>query len=374
MSTLHSPSGSSTRMIELVTRLVTPVRTARRDGGRRPLPSAASAPSDRERGDIRDVSTVSADTPVDHDQNDLDGWPKAVWCLVGPTATGKTSLAVELARIAPVEIISADSRMVYRWMDVGTAKPDEATRRFAAHHLVDVVDPDEAFPVVEWVARAKGAIRRVTARGKQPLLVGGTGLYLRALCDGLDFPPVAPDAPYRASLEARAARDGWQSLLADLQEVDPASAATIDPKNVRRVIRALEVWRATGRPFSSWQVRTPPPFDNRWAGLDLPVEVHDAQITERVAAQFEAGLLDEVASLRTRGFDPALAPLDGLAYREASQLLDGEVDRAEAIRRYAASTRQYARRQRSWFRPDQRIRWFDARDATAAGLLAHFTE
>ena len=299
-------------------------------------------------------------------------WPAVVWCLVGPTAAGKTALAIDLAARAPIEIISADSRMVYRWMDIGTAKPDTATLRAVPHHLVDVVDPDEPFPVVEWVAQARRAIRRITARGRQPLIVGGTGLYFRALCDGLDIPPVPPDDVLRTDLEARAARDGWQAVHALLCEVDPVSATRIEGRNVRRVIRAIEVTRATGRPFSDWQRRTDPPFATRWAGLDLPVPILDAVIARRVREQFDAGLAAEVQRLRDRGFGATLPPLQGLAYREAAQLLDGEATRQEAIARYAASTRQYARRQRSWFRPDARIRWFDPRATAADEVLAHF--
>jgi tRNA dimethylallyltransferase len=242
------------------------------------------------------------------------------------------------------------------------------------HHVVDVVDPDEPFTVVDWVGLAQRAIRRITARGRQPLIVGGTGLYFRALCDGLDIPPVAPNDRLRAELESLASRDGWQALQSILREVDPLSATRIEGRNVRRVIRAIEVSRATGRPFSDWQRRSEPPFAARWVGLDLPVPLADAVVAKRVQEQFDAGLVAEVQGLRDRGFAPSLAPLQGLAYREAAQLLDGEVSPEEAVRRYAASTRHYARRQRSWFRPDARIRWFDARTANVDDVLAHFVQ
>lgn len=301
-------------------------------------------------------------------------WPTTVWCLVGPTAAGKTALALEVAALAPVEIISADSRMVYRWMDVGTAKPDAAALVRAPHHLIDVVDPDEPFPVVEWVARARDAIRRIAARGRQPLIVGGTGLYFRALCDGLEIPPVPPNEALRAELEALASSEGWEALHRTLQEVDPDGAARIDGRNVRRVVRAIEVTHVTGKPFSAWQTRSAPPFATRWLGLDLPVAELDTVIERRVREQFDAGLVAEVQRLRDRGFGRSLPPLTGLAYREAAQLLDGVVGPSEAIALYAASTRQYARRQRSWFRPDARIRWLDARLANAADALAHFRQ
>jgi tRNA dimethylallyltransferase len=282
-------------------------------------------------------------------------------------------MAVDLASRFPIEVVSADSRMAYRWMDVGTAKPDAHTLVRVPHHLVDVVDPDEPFPVVEWVAQARRAIRRIAARKRQPLLVGGTGLYFRALCDGLDVPPVPPDQELRAQLEARATRDGWQAVHGMLREVDPVSAARIEGRNVRRVIRAIEVTGATGRPFSDWQRRTPPPFASRWVGLDLPVHEHDQVIARRVKEQFDAGLVAEVRRLRERGFGAQLAPLQGLAYREAGQVIDGEIDVVEAATRYAAATRQYARRQRSWFRPDARIQWVDPGNASVDAVLAHFS-
>jgi tRNA dimethylallyltransferase len=202
--------------------------------------------------------------------------------------------------------------------------------------------------------------------------VGGTGLYLRALCDGLEIPPVLPDRAMRASLEALAQNDGWQSVFSILAEADPLSAQRIEGRNVRRVIRAIEVTRATGRPFSEWQGRSEPPFATRWVGLDVPVPVLNAMISRRVREQFDGGLVAEVAKLRRRGFAPNLPPLQGLAYREAAQVLDGEVHADEAVIRYASSTRHYARRQRSWFRPNKRIRWVDPRQASVDDVLGHF--
>jgi len=290
--------------------------------------------------------------------------------LVGPTATGKTALALALAERLPLEVVSADSRMVYRWMDIGTAKPSRTEQRSVPHHLVDVVDPDEPYSVALYQQQALAAVARIHARGRLPALVGGTGLYVRAVCDGLQFPAVPPDEAFRAEMEARAARDGWQALQAELARVDPESAARIEARNVRRVIRALEVQRATGVPFSVWQQRRPPPFRTVFVGLDLPREALYRRIDARVIEQVEAGLVDEVRGLAERGYDWSLTSMSGFGYREMGQYLRGEIDRATAIARYQRATRHYARRQWTWFRPDQRIHWLDAATATPEQVLA----
>ena len=299
---------------------------------------------------------------------------RRVWCLVGPTATGKTALSIAMANEAPIEVVSADSRMIYRWMDIGTAKPSATERSKVSHHLIDCADPDEPFTVVDWVARAGDAIERIWARGRQPLVVGGTGLYFRALCDGLEIPPVPPDEDLRSVLEERATREGWQALQADLRSIDPVSASRIEGRNVRRVIRAIEVTRATGRPFSAWQQRSTPPFEVSWAGLDLPRDVLDVTIDARASHQVEAGLRQEVHGLLDRGYSRTLPPMRGLAYREMVELIDGVTTPDEAVHRYQAVTRQYARRQQSWFRPDLRIRWFDPRTVDPREVVAHLAD
>ncbi len=299
---------------------------------------------------------------------------RRVWCLVGPTATGKTALAIAMANEAPIEVVSADSRMIYRWMDIGTAKPSVTERANVAHHLIDCADPDEPFTVVDWVARARAAMERIWARGRQPLVVGGTGLYFRALCDGLEIPPVPPDEDLRNALEERATREGWQALQAELHLIDPASASRIEGRNVRRVIRAIEVTRATGRPFSAWQQRVAPPFEVSWAGLDLPRDVLDVTIDARVSDQVKAGLRQEVRGLLDRGYSRSLPPMRGLAYREMVELIDAATTPDEAVHRYRAVTRQYARRQQSWFRPDPRITWFDPRTVDPREVVAHLAD
>jgi tRNA dimethylallyltransferase len=293
-----------------------------------------------------------------------------VLALVGPTATGKTALSLALADLVPLEVVSADSRMVYRWMDIGTAKPSEDERRRVPHHLVDVADPDEQYTLAHYQQHALAAIARIHRRGRLPLLVGGTGLYFRAVCDGLQIPAVPPDPAYRAELEARAERDGWQTLRDELASVDPQSAARIEPRNVRRVIRALEVHRATGVPFSAWQRRTPVPFETLFVGLDLPRDELYERIDQRVDQQIAVGLIDEVRRLVERGYDSSCASMSGFGYRELSAYLRDELSRDAAIDLYKRATRQYARRQLTWFRPDERIEWFDARAVSASEIAA----
>jgi tRNA dimethylallyltransferase len=254
-------------------------------------------------------------------------------------------------------------------MDVGTAKPSWEELRRVPHHLVDVADPDEPYSVAAYKTQALAAIERIQRRGRLPLLVGGTGLYVRAVCDGLQIPAVEPDPAFRAALEARAAREGWEALQAELARVDPESAGRIDPRNVRRVIRALEVHRATGVPFSAWQRRDPPPFRTVFVGLNLARPDLDARIDARVLAQIDAGLVDEVRSLAARGYDSSLPSMGGFGYREIGQYLRGECDLAAAIERYQQATRRYARRQVTWFRPDPRITWLDAGAATPDAIL-----
>lgn len=288
--------------------------------------------------------------------------PDVVLAIVGPTATGKTALSLTLAEHLPVEVVSADSRMVYRWMDIGTAKPTWEEQRRVPHHMIDVADPDEPYTLALYQAAALAAIGRIHRRGRLPVLVGGTGLYVRAVCDGLVIPAVPPDHTLRQSLEDRAAREGWQALQADLAAVDPVSAARIEPRNVRRVVRALEVYHTTGWPFSEWQRRRPPSFETRFVGLTLPRDVLYERIDRRVGEQVDAGLIDEVRRLLDRGYDSQYPSMTGFGYREIAQYLRGELDRDTALDQYRRATRHYARRQLTWFRRDKRIAWFDARD------------
>ena len=270
----------------------------------------------------------------------------------------------------PLEIVSADSRTVYRWMDIGTAKPTLEERRRVPHHLIDVVDPDERYSLALYQQQALQAIERIATRGRLPVLVGGAGLYVSSVCEGLAMPEVPPDAGFRQALEERARTEGWQALLPELERVDPESARRIEPRNVRRVIRALEVFHATGRPFSAWQ--TPleqTPVDCLRIGLDLDRQALYARIDRRVDGWISGGFVDEVRGLLTRGFSPGLPSMSGLGYREIAQFLGGALSLNEAVALVKRGSHQYAKRQMTWFRHRQRIHWLDASRATAEEIV-----
>jgi tRNA dimethylallyltransferase len=282
--------------------------------------------------------------------------------VVGPTASGKTDLALALADRIPVEIVAADSRQVYRGMDVGTAKVPESALRRVPHHLIDVVDPDEPFTVADWVERARAVIPEIASRGRLPLLVGGTGLYVSALVDGHDYAaqPWSPELRQRLTEELET--DGLDPLVARLKVVDPVAATSIDLRNPRRVLRALE--RAEGGGNGS-------PRGTGYAGkvalvgLDRPREVLYRRIDERARHLFEAGLLDEVRRLRAAGYGPELRPMTGHGYAEAAAYLAGEWTLDEAVTFTARRTRQYAKRQLTWFRRDPRVVWIPVGNGAA---------
>ncbi|MDQ6629344.1 MAG: tRNA (adenosine(37)-N6)-dimethylallyltransferase MiaA [Pseudomonadota bacterium] len=280
--------------------------------------------------------------------------PLACVCIVGPTASGKSALAIAVAgRLASqrrVEIVNVDSAQVYRGMDIGTAKPGAAERAAVPHHLLDIVDPAERYSAARFVADATVLIEAINARGALPLLVGGTMLYFKALFDGLDAMPAA-DAAIRADIDARAARDGWPALHAELATIDPGTAARLSCNDGQRIQRALEVYRASGKPLSAWNSqrprREPPPMvslepvDRAW--------LH-ARIGQRFAAMLAAGLVDEVRALRRRGdLDAATPAMRAVGYRQAWAGLDaGDLSELEAAG--TAATRQLAKRQLTWLR------------------------
>jgi tRNA dimethylallyltransferase len=276
--------------------------------------------------------------------------------IVGPTASGKTDLALALAKRLALEVVVADSRQVYRGMDIGTAKPDPAARRAVAHHLLDLVEPDASFTVADWLAGARAVLPEIAGRGRLPLVVGGSGLYITALIDGYDFTtqPYAPDV--RARLAAELEADGLAPLAERLGRLDPARAARIDVRNPRRVLRALERAEASGGPVGEGRAE---PYSGRVAliGLDRPREVLYRRIDERARRLFEGGLLDEVRGLLSAGYGPELAPMSGHGYREAARHLAGDCGLEAAIAATARRTRQYAKRQLTWFRRDRRIVW-----------------
>jgi tRNA dimethylallyltransferase len=280
--------------------------------------------------------------------------------IVGPTATGKTTLAIALPRTLGGEIVGADSRQVYRHMDIGTAKPTPEERSSAPHHLIDVVDPDQEFSLAQYLELAAAALDDVWSRGKQPLLVGGSGQYVWALLEGWRVPRLPPQRELRQELEQRAARQGAEALHRELAQVDPKAAARIDARNVRRVIRALEVHKATGRPISYWQEKGPPPWQTLILGLTCPRQELYRRIDARADAMMQAGLVDEVTGLLAMGYSPSLPCLSGIGYKQVCQYLASELDLATAVARIKTATHRLARQQHTWFRlDDQRIHWID---------------
>ncbi|TLM67901.1 MAG: tRNA (adenosine(37)-N6)-dimethylallyltransferase MiaA [Deltaproteobacteria bacterium] len=281
--------------------------------------------------------------------------------LCGPTASGKTAAALALASRFPLEVVSADSRQVYRLMDIGTAKPTAAERGCIPHHLIDVAWPDEPFDAARFVDMATASIDGIRSRGRLPLLVGGTGLYIRALTEGLVAAPAA-DPGVRRHFEALAHQEGVAVLHRRLGEIDPESAARLAVRDRVRIIRALEVFELTGRPLSAWQrdhgfrarryrllkIALAPPRDELYRRIDA-----------RAAAMFAGGLVEETQALLAAGYDPQLKTLQTIGYREAIECLAGRLAREESLVRLQQATRRYAKRQLTWFRGDAEMIWVD---------------
>lgn len=289
--------------------------------------------------------------------------------LVGPTAAGKTEAGIAVAERLGAEIVSVDSMLVYRGMDVGTAKPTAEQRARVPHHLLDVAEPSEPFSVARYQGLARDAVDQVRSRGRRVLLVGGSALYERAVVDDLGFPGTDPVT--RRDLEAEAAVVGAAGLHERLAMSDPTAAAKIEPGNVRRTVRALEVAELTGRPFSSfaegWDVYEPGRV--RAAGVSMAAPVLRTRIEDRVAEMLERGWLDEVRGLVERGFGAWLTSAQAIGYAELARHLAGELTLDAAIAGTVKRTRALARRQLAFFRRDPRIRWFQAGDAGAEPLV-----
>lgn len=276
--------------------------------------------------------------------------PPLLTAIVGPTAVGKTALAIELAQALGGEIVSADSRQIYRLMEIGTAKPTPAERAAAPHHLVDIRDPDEPFSLAAYQDLAYAAINDILARGRAPFLVGGTGQYLAAVLEGWRIPRVPPQGELRAALEAEAAELGAPALHARLAAVDPAAAAQIQSTNVRRVVRALEVYMLTGQPISAQQTREPPPYRLRTIWLTRPRERLYARADARVDAMIAAGLADEVAGLLARGYGWELPSMSSLGYIQLRPYFEGAASLDACVERLKFDTHAFIRRQAAWFR------------------------
>lgn len=291
-----------------------------------------------------------------------------LFVLLGPTAVGKTALSIELARALAAEIISGDSMLVYRGCDIGTAKPTLAERQGVVHHLVDVREPQERYSVQDFQQEADAYIRHIAARGKLPFLVGGTGLYVQSLVEGYVFNEAGGDPAYRAELARMRAEQGDAALYELLTRVDPQAAATIDPQNVRRVVRALEVAHG-GRESISRTKASEPPYRAFVAGLARPrAELYD-RINRRVVFMMEQGLVREVQGLLDAGVPRDAQSMQGIGYKETAAYLAGECTRDEAVTAIQTATRHFAKRQLTWYRRMAYIHWYDATQPQAE-LLA----
>ncbi len=296
--------------------------------------------------------------------------------IMGPTGSGKTALAFELAQRFDVEIVSVDSAQVYRGMDIGTAKPDREALARVPHHLIDLVDPTQRYSAARFVREAQAAIDRISARGRLPLLVGGTMLYFKALREGLSDLPEA-DAGLRARLETRARELGWPALHAELARVDPDTARRLEPGDAQRVQRALEVWHLAGEPMSALLRRARPrDAGHRLLGIALePGErsVLHARLATRFDEMLERGLVEEVIGLRAAyALDPALPSMRTVGYRQVWEYLEGELDLRGLRDRGIAATRQLAKRQLTWLRSTQDLHRFDCLDGQLAEQVLTF--
>lgn len=281
--------------------------------------------------------------------------------VLGPTASGKSALALALAERFGGEIVNADSRQVYRWMDIGTAKPTPEERARVPHHLIDIRTPDQPFGLAEFLVEAGQAIGDITARRRLPVVCGGTGQYVRALLQGWQAPAVPPNAALREALTFRAEREGGAALHAALAAADPEAATLIDARNVRRVVRALEVISATGRPFSAQRGRGAPPYRSLVLGMALGRTALYDRIDRRVEAMFAAGLVAEVERLAALGYHCDLPAMNAIGYVEVCRLLAGDLSLAAAMEQTKTGTHRLARTQGGWFRrADPTIHWLDA--------------
>jgi tRNA dimethylallyltransferase len=287
---------------------------------------------------------------------------KKILTILGPTASGKTKVSLEIADILKGEIISADSRQIYRFMDIGTAKPGLEERKKVPHHLIGIVNPDEYFSAADYSTKAREAIKNILGRGKEPIVVGGSGLYLRALFKGI-FKGPGKDEKLRSGLKEKAQKYGVEFLFNELEKKDPEAAKKIGPHNLVRIIRALEVYELTGKKISELQKKGEyPPEEHNFVkiGLELDREHLYQKIDQRVEQMIKAGLVDEVKSLKEKGYDLRFAPLRTFGYKEIFQHLDGKMSLDEATQNIKLETRHYAKRQITWFKKEEGIFWIDA--------------
>ncbi len=294
----------------------------------------------------------------------------SIVAVVGPTAGGKTALGIALAEQYSGEIVSADSRQIYRGMDIGTAKPSVAERRGIPHHLIDLRDPSEDYTLADYQHDAIAAIRDIAGRGKLPILVGGTGLYVRAVLENLDIPKANAQPELRAKIEQEIDKEGLAAVFAKLVARDPEAAYVVDPKNPRRVIRALEVAITTGVPFTAQRKTREPIFDALMLGLNPPPDILHSRIDRRVDAMMDAGLIDEVRTLVGK-YGTAIPALDAIGYREIIDYWEGNATLGAAAASIKANTWHYAKRQMTWFRKTAGVHWI-APGEDVAPLVSRF--
>jgi tRNA dimethylallyltransferase len=289
--------------------------------------------------------------------------------IIGPTAIGKTRLAIELALQFNGEIINADSRQIYRYMDIGTAKPTKVELAAVPHHLVDIIEPDKEFSLAEYQQLTDKTIHDIQTRGKIPFLVGGSGLYIWAVLEGWVIPKIAPDSGFRQELEQRAGMGQGAELYEDLRQIDPAAAAKIDPRNIRRVIRALEVNKLSETPFSELQKKQAPPFQTLIIGLTAGRQELYRRADERADNMLKQGFIEEVQALQKMGYSLSLPAMSGIGYREIGQCLNGKMTLDAAVYKIKTGTHRFIRHQYAWFRlKDERIKWFDVEKSTEAEI------
>ena len=281
-------------------------------------------------------------------------------CVVGPTASGKTALAVALAKAYNGEVVSCDSMQIYKHMDIGTAKPTQAEMDGVRHHMIDICEPDEPFSAGKYVQMADACVQDILARGKTAIIAGGTGLYVDSLIAGRDFAPV-PSTGKREALEARMRELGGEAMLCELQTVDPEAAARLHPADEKRIIRALEVYEETGKTITQHDRETravPPRYEPCWLGLDYADRaVLYSRVDRRVDRMLEDGLLDEIRALLARGVSPAATAMQAIGYKEFFGFLNGSCTLTQAAALCKQRSRNYAKRQLTWFRRNERLRW-----------------
>jgi len=313
--------------------------------------------------------------PTEHLQPNSDRYP--VLTIVGPTAVGKTEAAIRVALDMQGEIMSADSMAVYKGVDIGTAKPSKEVQQKVPYHLIDIVEPTDSFNAAMFATLATSVLQDCWHRGCLPILVGGTGLYVRALLDGLTLCGVPADPPTRSRLHAEICRRGAPALHTELRRVDPEAAARIHPNDAVRIVRALEVYEVTGQPMSRLAHAESGPgrgVPSIRFGLCMRMDALDRRINQRVDAMFAAGWLDEVRALLSRGVPDTAPSMRALGYREIISHLRGIISLDECVHMVKKSTRRYARRQMTWFRADPRIRWLDVTDTDADEVAARLIQ